>query len=346
MRILLDPFKSENKLCAGCSILDKQKPCHSIIDHDEQAFNRDCEILFVSESFKVEFGEVTPFPTKEQELIEDTLSSLGMGHFIPKVEYTASVKCPSVKERDMTKEDKDICRQHLTATLKACKPKVIFTCGNQALVMLMKKSGIMGKRGKTFYYDDIPVVPIFHPAQVLIEPQNKYLFQLDIQSGIENHCQKIESKSDFIWSLVDTPEKLTDLLKHKDCDISVDIETTGLDFIKDEIQTIAITVSLPLECQYTYVIPMFHKDFTHPENWANKVAEVLNQFFENENTRKIFHKAQFDTKFLARQGMKNIQNIFDTKIMQHMIDENLPKSLKDLVSYYFPNELGVVDARA
>lgn len=71
------------------------------------------------------------------------------------------------------------------------------------------------------------------------------------------------------------------------------------------------------------------------------MCEILNKIFTNKDTIKIFHKAQFDTKFLARQGLVDIQNIHDTKLMQHMIDENLPKSLKDLVAYYFPNEQGI-----
>lgn len=343
MRILLDPFKSENKLCAGCSILSKSKPCHSIIDHDEQEFSKDCEILFVSESFKVEFGEVTPFPAREQELIENTLSLLGMGHFIPKVEYTASVKCPSVKDKDISTTDKDICRQHLYATIKSLKNvKLIFVCGNLPMVMLLKKSGIMTKRGSTYHYENIPVVPIYHPAQVLMEPQLKYLFQLDIQTGIDTHFKLKESESEFMWELLNTPKKLGVLLEHRSQDVAVDIETTGLDFLKDEIQTIALSFDIGKGKQMTYVIPMFHKEFEMPQGWVTSVSKVLNDIFQNSDTRKIFHKAQFDTKFLARQGMKDIKNIFDTKIMQHMIDENLPKSLSDLVGYYFPNEKGII----
>lgn len=341
MRILPDPFKSENSGCKGCTILEKPKMCHSIMDHEEEGFNKDCHILFVSESFKVEFGEITPFVTKEQDLIESILMSLGHADLIPHVEYTAAVKCLSVKDKDMNKDDKDICRAHIAKTIKACKPKLIFVCGNLPLVMLTKKSGIMDKRGKTFEYEGIPVVPLYHPFQVIVEPQNEYLFKLDIQNGIDAHYKQKGSDSQFCWELLDTVEKLKKLDNFVKCDVAVDIETTGLDFLKDEIQTIALS----FDCEgkhKTFTIPLYHKEFDHPEGWVSKVCAALDKIFSYEYSKKIFHKAQFDTKFLARQGLQNIRNIYDTKLMQHMVDENLPKSLKDLVSYYFPTEQSII----
>ena len=341
MRIIPDPFKSLNSGCLGCTILDKSKICHSIMDHEEEAFNKQCEILFVSESFKLEFGELTPFSSKEQNLIEDTLSKLGLSHLIPAIEYTAAVKCPSVKDKDMTKDDKDICRAHIAATIKSCNPKLIFVCGNLPMVMLTKKSGIMGKRGKSFDYNGIPVVAIYHPYQVIVEPQNEYLFGLDIQNAIELHYTKTNTQSEFSWELIDTVNKLTSLERYIYCDVAVDIETTGLDFIKDEIQTIALSFD-STSGQKTFTIPVYHKEFNQPDKWMSHVQSTLNKIFTNERTKKIFHKAQFDTKFLSRHGMPNIVNIYDTKLMQHMQNENLPKSLSDLTKYYFPGEMSII----
>ena len=341
MRILPDPFKYEYIDCKGCTQLQRNQVCRSIMDHWEMGFNKLCEILFVSESFKLEHGEITPFLTKEQDLIESVLESAGFGHLIPHVEYTASVKCINVKDKDMTKEDKDICRNHILATVRACKPKVIFVCGNLPLVMLTKKSGIMGKRGKAFEYEGIPVVALYHPVQVLMEPQNQYLFKLDIQNGIETYYNKRGTDSEFAWEMLDTVEKLNKLSEYKDSDVAVDIETTGLDFLKDEIQTVALSFNHKGKL-VTFTVPMYHKEFAHPDGWISTVNKLLSEIFTNDLTRKIFHKAQFDTKFLARQGLSDIRNIYDTKLMQHMVDENLPKSLKDLVSYYFPNEQGVI----
>jgi uracil-DNA glycosylase family 4 len=173
------------------------------MDHEEEGFPNECSILFVSESFKMEFGELTPFTSKEEALIESAIEKAGFKHLLGSVEYTAAVKCPSVKDKDMSKDDKDICRQHIAKTIEKCKPSLIFVCGNLPMVMLTKKSGIMNKRGKIIdHYEGIPVVPIYNPTQVIVEPKNDYLFSLDIQNAIEQVLAHPElSKWEYILTI-------------------------------------------------------------------------------------------------------------------------------------------------
>jgi uracil-DNA glycosylase family 4 len=311
------------------------------MDHEEEGFPDECTILFVSESFKMEFGELTPFTRKEEALIESAIEKAGYKHLIGHVEYTAAVKCPSVKDKDMSKDDKDICRQHIAKTVEKCKPKLIFVCGNLPMVMLTKKSGIMTKRGKIVAeYEGIPVVAIYHPTQVIVEPQNEYLFCLDIQNAIEQVLIKDEVTSEFTWDMVDTLEKLHSLNAYTLFDVAIDIETTGLDFLKDKIQTIALSFDADGE-QKTVVMPIYHKDFSRQGEWVESIIKFLNSIFASPSL-KILHKAQFDLKFLTQLGVEVQGTICDTKIMQHLIDENLPKSLKDLVGYYFPSEQGII----
>tara|TARA_R110000868_G_scaffold13711_3_gene63581 strand:- start:9897 stop:10817 length:921 start_codon:yes stop_codon:yes gene_type:complete len=306
------------------------------MDYLEEGFNKDCEILFISDSYKLEYGELTPFSQREEDLIYGIIKYLNYD-ILGKIEFTAAVKCPQVKDSDIGTVDKNICRNHIWDTILSCPNlKLIFVCGNLPMVMLTKKSGITTKRGKKLEYNGIPVIPIFNPTQVLMEPQNEYLFKLDIQNGFDQHYFKKESKSDFIWELLYTDETLSKL-DSINSDVAIDIETTGLDFMKDEIQTIALTS----EGNPTYVVPVFHKEFDLPTGWCTNLLIKLNRICKSEH-RKIFHKAQFDTKFLARFGITEITNIWDTKLMQHMIDENLPKGLKDLVGYYFPDEQDII----
>ena len=314
------------------------------MDHEEEGFPDECTILFVSESFKMEFGELTPFTQKEEALIEQALEKSGHKNLIGLTEYTAAVKCPSVKDKDMSKDDKDICRQHIAKTIEKCKPKLIFVCGNLPMVMLTKKSGIMTKRGKIVAeYEGIPVVAIYHPTQVIVEPQNEYLFCLDIQNAIEQVLIKENTNSEFEWDMIDTLDKLHSLDAYTLFDVAIDIETTGLDFLKDKIQTLALSFDANGK-QKTVVIPIYHKEFQNLDvasGWVPEVIKFLNKVFQAPSL-KILHKAQFDLKFLTQLGVEVQGTICDTKIMQHLIDENLPKSLKDLVSYYFPSEQGII----
>jgi len=322
-----------NEACQGCSILDDNKPIHSVMDYEELS---SAPILFLSDSIKYSYGQVVAFSDKEVEgVIRKACSS------IPSEDYTfsAAVKCPGVKESDMSPANREICREHLADTIRKVKPKLIFCCGNLAMKMLIKKSGITNKRGSAFLYtldeEDYVVVPIFHPYSVLKEPRNRYLFELDIQNAYEKYILKKISKGDFSYELVDTFETLSEynyLLTTTE-PIAVDIETTGLNFLTDIMMTVGVSWE-----GNNIVIPIDHKDHVIETGEKFAVIKWLHTLLTNEKNKKIFHNAKFDLKFLSKYGITAV-NVWDTKIMAHLVNEDIPKSLKDLVKLYFSNEL-------
>jgi uracil-DNA glycosylase family 4 len=95
-------------------------------------------VLFLSDSIKYRLGTVRAFSKPEVQLLKES--------YPEKFVMAASVKCPSVKEADMSPNNMNACRQHLDATIDKVKPKLIFACGNLAMKMLIKKSGITNKR--------------------------------------------------------------------------------------------------------------------------------------------------------------------------------------------------------
>ena len=254
----------------------------------------------------------------------------------------ASVKCPSVKEADMTPDNMKLCRVHLEATIDKVKPKLVFPCGNLAMKMLIKKSGITSKRGKSYEYITTGghrciVVPIFHPYSCIKEPRHTVLFKTDIQNAYEKYVLGKRDKGNFTYKVLTQIEEVTALakkLQHSEETIAIDIETTGLNFLKDKIQTIAISSK-----EQTWVIPCDHKDSPfkniayHDRFWMNIRGILI-----NPKNKKVFHNAKFDLKFLLRYQIKTV-NVWDTKIMHHLLDENMPKSLMDLTKLYFANEL-------
>lgn len=324
-------LKCDNGLCDGCTILQKSKPVHAAIDDDVL---RKSDVLFLSDSYKHRFGKVFAFSDKEKELIQECFSY--------DAQFSTSVKCPSVKEGDMSPDNMKICRQHLNNTVQKVQPKLIFVCGNLAMKMLIKKSGITDKRGKSFEYTTeaghtATVVPIFHPYSVSKEPRHRFLFESDIKNAYEKYVLCKESEGDFSYKTlmnIEDVKALADTLKDSTETYAMDIETTGLNFLKDKIQTIAISSR-----DTTWVIPCDHKDtpFTEqPEKEA--LWRSLRKILESPTSRKVFHNAKFDLKFLMNYGIYT-KNVWDTKIMHHLLDENLPKSLMDLVKLYFPSEL-------
>lgn len=342
MNFLSDLYKSTYEGCAGCKILNKNLPLHSVMDYKNF---KQADILFVSDSFKMNgLGDVTPFSNEDFDLILDILKSCNAVPIMDRIQYTASVKCPRVKLDDMSKDDKDICRKHIFQTLEVVKPKLVFACGNLPLVMLTRKTGIEQKRGRSIPLTlesghEFIIVPIYHPYQVIVEPKNRYLFETDIQNAINEFIFEKNSEASFSYTLVDTIDKLRNLNLPltEDGIVAVDIETEGLNFLTHKI----LTVSLSFKSNDLYincVIPLNHRESRFSEQELGLVLEELKRLFAAP-CRKVLHNSKFDLKFFRLAGITDVRNVWDTKVMQHLVDENLPKSLKDLVNYYFPHEI-------
>ena len=62
--------KSEVSECDGCSILNKNKPAHSIMDFEDQGT---CDILFISGSVRYQYGESSAFSRPEWDIITEAL---------------------------------------------------------------------------------------------------------------------------------------------------------------------------------------------------------------------------------------------------------------------------------
>ena len=322
----------DNPLCDGCSVLEKSKPCHSLMDYEDL---KEAPVLFLSDSLRYKLGTASAFSKAELNLIQDC--------YPERAAFAASVKCPSVKEGDMNPNNMNLCRVHLEATIDKVKPKLVFPCGNLAMKMLIKKSGITNKRGKSYAFTtalghSCIVVPIFHPYSCIKEPRHLPLFRQDIQNAYEKYVLGKRAEGNFTYKVLMKIEEVRDLaecLKDSKGTIAVDLEPTGLNFLQDNIMSISLTTR-----EETYVIPLDHKDspFRKGEPDYPQVWKYLRQILENPKSRKVFHNAKFDLKFLINYGIYT-KNVWDTKIMHHLLDENMPKSLMDLTKLYFANEL-------
>ena len=285
----------------------------------------------MSDSFRHKYGTLEPFSKREKELIKKLYPG--------KLQFSAAVKCPTVKEADMTPANMVLCRAHLEATIDKVKPKLVYCCGNLSMKMLIRKSGIMDKRGSSHEFTSsnghtCVVVPIYHPYAVIKEPRHGYLFETDIKNAYEKYVLGKKSEKNFSYEvLTDIIEvqELANDLKDTHETLAVDIETTGLDFRRDKIMSIAIASK-----GKTWVIPLEHKDSPLKED--GRVWYHLRTILNNPNNKKVFHNAKFDLKFLLNYGI-SVKNVWDTKVMHHFINETAPKSLMDLIKLYFADEL-------
>lgn len=303
------------------------------MDHDKL---ETCDILFLSDSLKFDFDTkiLNSFSNRELQLISVALKN----HPKLEIAYAASVKCHDVKEADLKPTDREICRKYLQETIARTQPKLIFCCGNLAMVMLVKKSGITEKRGTSIVYTqdnkDYKVIPLYHPMSVILEPKYKRIFYMDIENSIQKYILG-NKDTEFSYEVIETLEDLNRFRYFETIanDIAIDTETTGLDFTKDVVTTIAISDGIT-----TIAMPLDHKESKFSSEEKLKLLEFLKKVLSNPKNNKVMHNSKFDIKMLKPYGI-DVVNVWDTKSMYHLLEEDAPKSLSDLVKRYFPETM-------
>lgn len=280
--------------CSGCSVLSQRKPFYASMDFD---MLEEADVLFVSDSYKYKNGGEEAFTSREYYLISQATHNYSNYS----QEYIPSIRCPSVKEADITANDMKLCRKYLEESINRVKPKLIFACGNLAMRMLLKKSGMGNKRGETFPLKldsghECLVMPIYHPLAAILEPQRATLFFADIKRAYDKVILGKTVELDLKYKLVRNLEELREFnwLLTTNKNISIDLETEGLDCFEDKILTIGICWG-----DESLIIPLFHKE----QVWTNLQLGAIEAFLEdlllNPNNDKIFHNAKFDLKYYS-----------------------------------------------
>lgn len=100
--------------------------------------------------------------------------------------------------------------------------------------------------------------------------------------------------------------------------IAVDTETDGLSPIKNRLYSVAIC---------------WEEDSTEAFG-AWEIPDRFREALADPTITKVAHRARFDLKFLERAGITVRGQIYCTKIMAHLINENSSTGLKDLAEKY------------
>jgi DNA polymerase len=84
------------------------------------------------------------------------------------------VKCRPPGNRDPRSSEAEACLPYLRDQIELVRPRVILTVGRVASgILIGTQAGIGSLRGRTFYYNGIPLVPTYHPSGVLRNPELK-----------------------------------------------------------------------------------------------------------------------------------------------------------------------------
>lgn len=154
--------------------------------------NPSAELMFVGEGpgfFEDQTGR--PFVGKAGELLDKMINAMGLAR--GDVYICNVVKCRPPENRNPEPDEIVACQPFLHAQVRSVRPRVIVALGKfAAQVLLASTDPISRLRGRWFEYvpgqagqggapEAVPLMPTFHPAYLLRNPDDKKLCWADLK---------------------------------------------------------------------------------------------------------------------------------------------------------------------
>ena len=231
--------------------------------------------------------------------------------------------------------------------------KVIIPMGNTALGKLMgyggsKKAGITKHRGRIIETPFGTVIPTFHPAFALRNPENEPVILNDLKLAAayaegkysDPHRRKYEVLTEYMEAV----RWLKKLAKAKA--FAYDTETTGFD-VDDKMvgvsfsNSIGQAIYLPLWVYNEDIGALQRPNMLKYAPFRRRIYGYLRDVF-NSRARKAGHNLKFDSQVIFRNlGVWPKNQVFDTMLAAHLLDSEAGGfSLDILTSRFLPDMAG------
>jgi len=134
-----------------------------------------------------------PFVGRAGQLLTKIIQAMGIER---KDVYIANiVKCRPPNNRNPEADEMTTCSPFLYRQIAAIQPKVLIAMGNIAIqTLLQTKTGITRLRGQFHELAGIPLMPTFHPAFLLRNPNKKKEVWEDIQKVMKKLGMKVPQR--------------------------------------------------------------------------------------------------------------------------------------------------------
>lgn len=151
-----------------------------------------------------------PFVGAAGELLTRIIHAIGLRR--EDVYITNIVKCRPPNNRDPQPDEIATCEPFLQQQLKIIQPKILCVLGRCAAQTLLKTTTPISKlRGRFYDYHGIKLMPTYHPAYLLRNPEDKRLVWQDMQMVQKTYntrnCGDITKGSDY-GNLSEQPQHL------------------------------------------------------------------------------------------------------------------------------------------
>jgi DNA polymerase len=163
----LEIVREELGNCQRCGLSATRK--HIVFGEGSET----ARLVFVGEAPGYEEdSQGRPFVGKAGQLLTRIIAAIGMTR--DEVYITNVVKCHPPRNRLPRPDEIACCYPFLSKQLRIIRPKVICALGNAAAQTLLgTNAGITTLRGTFHTWENIKVMPTFHPAYLLRNPERK-----------------------------------------------------------------------------------------------------------------------------------------------------------------------------
>ena len=174
----LEPVRLKALSCRECRLCKER---NSVVFGEGSL---DAQLVFVGEGpGRDEDAQGRPFVGAAGALLTKMIQAMG---FKRESVYIANVvKCRPPMNRVPEPDEISACFPYLEAQLKIIRPKVICALGKTAALALLQMEAPLGQlRGKTFAWNDIPLIVTYHPAYLLRNPPAKAQVWEDLKRAL------------------------------------------------------------------------------------------------------------------------------------------------------------------
>jgi uracil-DNA glycosylase family 4 len=249
---------------------------------------------------------------------------------LDQVYFTQALKCLNF-EKNSSNADVKTCRSYLEEEIATIKPKFILTFGNEALLAVTGKSGIMKYRGRVFAHGDAKVIPTISPSAVNRNPGQMPGFYADLRlfsNVVHGREQPIAAPE---YEVIDTMAKLKKLRRILFHTKRIDFDyETHREYFEPEARIVSLAATCEVETKqgmtlYIFALPLYHRQSPWKKKWR-AVLKFIAPAFEKIPRAEAWN-GKYDEKW-SRQFDCPITVTFDPMLGVHLLDENVQKGLK------------------
>lgn len=267
------------------------------------------------------------------------LELAGMGLDMSDVYFTPVIKCSDFDTSLSNRQLKLHAAEFVIPELESMKNlKYILCLGNEALLAVTGKSGIMKHRAKEYEGPNGTLaMATISPSAVNRNPGQKPGYTADLRlfvNNVKGISAGIADPTNVLYGFdKDSLRKICKVLDMTEV-ISIDVETKKGEYYQEETQGSAL-VSVAATCivrkpdgkraKVVWAIPLSHPGSVWKNNWR-QVMRIIGSHVKNIG-EVIMHNGSYDSKWLYWYKMP-LMVTFDTMLAIALLDENVQKGLK------------------